>query len=413
MAPHHRKGCLSWLNIGLALATLLSVFLWVRLRGASLFSPGPLQAAIGPEKGGVRSHAEITACGRCHAPFWSPLRMADRCLHCHTDIRQEFAHQRGLHGALATSAQAESCRDCHTEHRGPNASLTRLDLHTFPHDSTGFSLQAHAPVVAISCADCHPQNFAAFSPQPCISCHTEEDAPFMNAHRQAFGDDCLACHDGVDRFTDFSHQATGFALQGAHNTVACSSCHEQVTTWADFQKVGTTCFACHQQDDPHAGTFGQRCETCHQPTTWKEAIFAHEETGFPLVGGHDGLQCQACHGEGDFTQPLAAACASCHAEPSYHAGLFSGPCENCHTNGTWRPANYDAAAHTFPLRHGNRTPNACQVCHPATLTDYTCYGCHEHTPSGIAREHREEGIVAFENCVRCHPTGREDEAEDD
>jgi hypothetical protein len=40
---------------------------------------------------------------------------------------------------------------------------------------------------------------------------------------------------------------------------------------------------------------------------------------------------------------------------------------------------------------------------------YTCYGCHEHNPSEIEQEHREEGISDFQNCVACHPTGREKE----
>lgn len=33
---------------------------------------------------------------------------------------------------------------------------------------------------------------------------------------------------------------------------------------------------------------------------------------------------------------------------------------------------------------------------------YTCYGCHEHTPDNIRREHIEEGIRDFDNCVECH-----------
>jgi hypothetical protein len=41
---------------------------------------------------------------------------------------------------------------------------------------------------------------------------------------------------------------------------------------------------------------------------------------------------------------------------------------------------------------------------------YTCYGCHEHTPANIRREHVEEGIRNFDNCVECHRSGDKDEA---
>jgi hypothetical protein len=38
---------------------------------------------------------------------------------------------------------------------------------------------------------------------------------------------------------------------------------------------------------------------------------------------------------------------------------------------------------------------------------YTCYGCHEHSPEKIRREHIEEGIRDFKNCVECHRSADE------
>ena len=38
---------------------------------------------------------------------------------------------------------------------------------------------------------------------------------------------------------------------------------------------------------------------------------------------------------------------------------------------------------------------------------YTCYGCHEHTPANIRREHVDEGIRQFDNCVECHRSADE------
>jgi hypothetical protein len=53
----------------------------------------------------------------------------------------------------------------------------------------------------------------------------------------------------------------------------------------------------------------------------------------------------------------------------------------------------------------------CRLCHPDNLATYTCYGCHAHNPSSIISKHRQEGIGGFINCVRCHPTGREEEGD--
>ena len=39
---------------------------------------------------------------------------------------------------------------------------------------------------------------------------------------------------------------------------------------------------------------------------------------------------------------------------------------------------------------------------------YTCYGCHEHTPSRVREQHLEEGIRDFENCTACHRGGGEE-----
>ena len=102
---------------------------------------------------------------------------------------------------------------------------------------------------------------------------------------------------------------------------------------------------------------------------------------------------------------------ACHADPEFHAGLFPLTCADCHTTDGWAPARFDQA-HTFPVAHGESGPSTCRTCHPERLSGYTCYECHEHEPAEIAEEHLDEGISDFEDCVRCHPTGEEDEAED-
>lgn len=55
----------------------------------------------------------------------------------------------------------------------------------------------------------------------------------------------------------------------------------------------------------------------------------------------------------------------------------------------------------------------CVTCHVGNdYNRYTCYGCHEHTPENIKREHVEEGIRNFDHCVACHRSANEQEMPD-
>jgi hypothetical protein len=95
-------------------------------------------------------------------------------------------------------------------------------------------------------------------------------------------------------------------------------------------------------------------------------------------------------------------CASCHAgrAPANH---YPGQCSNCHSTSTWGGATF---SHRFPLDHGDANRN-CQTCHPGNNTGtYTCYSCHER--GRVADKHREEVEGDFSDCMRCHPTGKED-----
>jgi len=102
-------------------------------------------------------------------------------------------------------------------------------------------------------------------------------------------------------------------------------------------------------------------------------------------------------------------CSACHEEPTVHAGRFGLNCSRCHTLQAWKPALL--TRHTFLLDHGGEGLIACQTCHTQTYSEYTCYECHEHDPEQMGEKHAKEGIFEFENCVQCHPTGREGEGE--
>jgi len=140
-------------------------------------------AATGPIRnvslGGVRSHAEpADRCSACHAPAESGLTMESLCLGCHTDVRSEIDRRLPLHGRLT---DAESCRKCHTEHRGPQAVLT--DFAHFDHGVTatwqGATLTAEFHKFPIfhgggknrgECAACHtmPNDYRTYT---CYGCH--------------------------------------------------------------------------------------------------------------------------------------------------------------------------------------------------------------------------------------------------
>ena len=46
---------------------------------------------------------------------------------------------------------------------------------------------------------------------------------------------------------------------------------------------------------------------------------------------------------------------------------------------------------------------SCITCHTGNdYSWYSCYGCHEHTPSNIRSKREKEGIGDLQNCVKCH-----------
>lgn len=538
-----RLGCLSLSGLFTAIFTLAIITGVSLAQGGVLFSPGELNAVQGDVPvGGVVSHAEISGrCGACHTAIWDHKTMADRCLDCHS--QDLLKNEQDFHIIMMGQSKKLGCLSCHTDHHGPDAKLTLLEMDRFPHnDTAGFSLKAHQRKTngeLFTCADCHGAKIARFQQITCQSCHMILEPLTIQAHFTTFGADCLACHDGEDTYGyDFNHNQTEFILIGRHISIDCSDCHTGARTRIDLQTTPQDCLGCHNADDPHSGSFGADCSTCHTPQDWEDITFDHSQTDFPLAGKHAIVQCQECHQterltatpqdcfgchakdddhngqlgqdcaachtptaweEATFDHSLAAfpltgahisvsctqchldgsysgtpqlcyachaeqdqhngqfgtvceschtteswgevnfdhslsnfpltgahvsiacvqchdngqfrgtpqACAACHSDPQYHRGLFSANCASCHNTSAWIPAQFNGA-HRFPMNHGARGNSSCQTCHPSTLRSYSCYGCHEHNRNNIEREHREEGIGNLNNCVRCHPTGREE-----
>ncbi len=409
-----RLGCLSATGLLSAWVTLLVIGGIILANGGEMFSPGDLNAQAGSQPlGGVYSHGELRErCSACHPAFWERESMSDRCLMCHTALLQ---NEKDFHAVMLAQGKEVTCRRCHTDHRGAKASLTVMDVSNFPHDqTTRFSLRGHQKMAdgsSFKCADCHGPELKRFELATCVTCHQQLEAAFISTHIVSFGQECLACHDGLDTYGQaFDHNQQLFPLLGKHAQVACEDCHPGARNISDLRDTPQDCYACHAQDDVHQGQFGQDCAACHQVNDWRQATFDHSLTAFPLDGAHARLTCEQCHPNRQF-KGTSTACAACHAEPVYHQGLFGLECAACHSTEAWSPARFDER-HTFPLNHGEAGVVDCKVCHVDSLQAYTCYGCHEHQPTKIAKKHQEEGIRNFQDCMHCHPTGRKEEGEE-
>jgi hypothetical protein len=431
---NNKLGCLTTTGIFATLITLFAIAGVAFASGSQMFSAGDLNAEAGQSYGGVNSHAQIAECKACHTAPWESKRMADRCAACHTDIAAQMFDVAKLHGVITQKSPALACRDCHPEHRGATASLTDLGENTFPHEALGFSLNGHqltAARKAFTCRDCHDEDVKTFAPDTCDSCHRQMDIAFTQAHILSFGTDCLACHDGVDKYgDDFTHSAFVFQLNGKHVDVSCSKCHLDARTVLDLQSTPQDCFSCHQQDDPHEGRYGQDCAVCHSSDGWLPAKFDHNLAAFKLDGLHVDVACDQCHKNNVF-KGTPQDCFSCHSQNDAHNGSFGTNCGVCHSTSGFEPATFDHSLAAFKLE-GKHVNVGCEQCHINNLlkgTPTDCYSCHQkddkhngqfgtdcsacHTPNSWDEATFDHNLSAFKldgahaqvRCEQCHQNG--------
>ena len=162
----------------------------------------------------------------------------------------------------------------------------------------------------------------------------------------------------------------------------------------------------------HGGLEGvTRCELCHSTSSWANARFAHERTGYPLEGRHQGAPCKACHPT-TLTAAIPVACAGCHRDA--HRGDLGQRCEGCHSPASWE-SQFGAEAHrrtAFPLE-GRHAFIPCSECHgeardrrfsrPAS----SCLACHanDYARTGAAGiDHAAFGFGL--ECQQCHSAVR-------
>ena len=236
------------------------------------------------------------ACASCHTvAAWKPSTFGAE-QHNELEFRLDGAHLRA------------ECADCH----GPR----RKDLAALPGKSELGPAGVALTLVEDRCVDCHVDVHEARFEKTCDHCHGT----------QAFRPSTVGTE---------AHASFRYDLQGAHRTVPCVACHQDLSVEPrevhllrasvgapiSFAAPFETCSSCH--DSPHRGQFGDRerdCSGCHDQRDFIPAPRFDHDMLFPLVGEHAGVPCMDCHVRGvaddgaeySLYRPLARECESCH-----------------------------------------------------------------------------------------------------
>lgn len=275
---------------------------------------------------------------------------------------------------------------------------------------------------ADECGHCHTPVHCV-SETNCQDCHIEiarERAMASGLHSKLPGTGrCQTCHiehlGGEASITVFAYanidheRLSGFSLKVHHldysgEPMTCESCHSQ----DQFMSETLDCITCHVNEDHdafavHLDRYGSACMDCHDGLD-RYSEFDHAQV-YPLEGGHTDLACEDCHADQAYLE-TPADCVECHAEPELHAGIFGLDCGRCHTDVAWQPAML--TAHTFQIGHSEDVVVNCETCHVGNYVTYPCYSC--HSEEEMRDVHLENEITEYENCISCHPSGREGEA---
>ena len=77
-------------------------------------------------------------CNNCHEKF-SKKKQSRLCRECHKRIDKEIKGHKGHHGRIHGISTNE-CKTCHTDHKGREMDIIKLDQQTFDHTKTDFPL---------------------------------------------------------------------------------------------------------------------------------------------------------------------------------------------------------------------------------------------------------------------------------
>jgi hypothetical protein len=253
---------------------------------------------------------------------------------------------------------------------------------------------------------------------------------------------------------DYSdHLRTGFPLTGAHERVACETCHVR----GMFEGTPRECGVCHSgggfwqatRKPPNHIPSSEKCGDCHLTTSWATARFDHSQVTGDCIRCHNGAvatgkpmnhvpspdACELCHGTVAWVPArfdhsmVMGSCYSCHngtfarGKPGDHPPS-SNACEDCHDTRSWETSGFDHTGITTGCfschngstargKSGNHPPssNECEVCHTTSSWagagfDHTgisggCAACHN---GGTATGKPGNHIVTSLECNVCHST---------
>jgi nitrate/TMAO reductase-like tetraheme cytochrome c subunit len=342
---------------------------------------------------------QAATCASCHADGVFKGKPSS-CSSCH--LTKYTATARPAHSANGIGT---ACQQCHS-------TVGWLPA-TFDHAVTRFPLAgAHR---SVSCSGCHADGVYRGKPTTCVSCHQAKyNATTKPPHASAkIGTACESCHT-VTAWTPatFDHNATNFALTGAHRAQVCASCHKNNV----YTGTPTTCVGCHQlkydattTPNHRASGFPIVCQACHSTAAWAPATFDHNATAFPLTGLHRSVTCASCHGDGVYTGKTKV-CSGCHlpkynatSKPAHQANGIGTTCQTCHSTAGWTPATYDHSVTRFPLAGAHRAVS-CAGCHADGVyrgKSMLCSSCHlAKFNATTAPNHRTSAFPT--TCETCH-----------
>jgi len=310
-------------------------------------------------------------CNNCHESF-SKKTQTRLCRKCHKKVDVDIVRKKGYHGRIRNINKIE-CKVCHTDHKGRNKDIVKLNKQTFNHNKTDFALKSKHR--SVSCLSCHKKTeLYRKAPATCYSCHKKTDI-----HKGKLGKKCQQCHNekswGKSRF---DHDKTDFKLIGAHKDTDCNSCHIN----QQYKKTPDKCYQCHITKDVHAGNFGNKCNSCHRSTKWKKIFFNHhKETKYALKGKHIKISCYACHKKNPYKNDTPKKCYNCHKTSDIHQGIFGKKCTACHTEKNWTTTRFKHNRDTDYKLYFKHSKTDCNHCHRTnpynSKTLRTCYSCHK------------------------------------
>jgi hypothetical protein len=261
-----------------------------------------------------------------------------------------------------------------------------------------------APLV---CTSCHVDDEKySFLLPTCAECHGDHDREFMVRHLQDFGENCVECHDGVDRMVNFDHSTTDFPLIGKHVETRCVNCHVE----GKFANTPLDCKGCHEEPAIHEGVFTQDCSSCHDSHAWVPALLEGEmfdhsaQTTFSLIQhaqdfNGSAMSCTSCH-QVNIHEIDMATCVNCHGDhdPAFmdnHLTRFGNTCMDCH-DGVDRMHDFDHSVFRLDGRHAEVECTACHIDRQFKDTPQACVDCH-------AEPEIHAGFFGVE-CQLCHTT---------